>query len=134
MRAPYPAHQSEGPHFTILAHVAFEYDSAVLVEDDHLERRTTLAGFAWPDETHHFVSQSASYVLAVHGLYCLQPFVLDPRVESTAGLFSFFNLSSKSRVRLGRGSTLHPSNLLRQTRGAQPVPRSSYMVESNIAI
>ena len=45
MGVPHPAHKSEGSHLPVLVDSAFEYDGAALVDNDHPERRTTLAGF-----------------------------------------------------------------------------------------
>src|SRR5258707_15325488 len=48
--------RSERAHLPALAHFAFKHHRAALVDDDHLERWAATPGFAWPDETHHFVS------------------------------------------------------------------------------
>src|SRR6266478_4303680 len=79
-------------HLPALAHFAFEYHRPAPVDDDHLERWVALAGFAWPDETHHFVSQSAGDVPVVHGLNRFLPFVLDSCAEFAAGAFHFRSL------------------------------------------
>src|SRR5712692_5414514 len=83
------AGRSERTHLTALAHFAFEYYRAAPVDDDHLERWAALAGFAWPDETHHFVSHSARDVPVTHRLYRLLPLVLDPCAEPAASVFHF---------------------------------------------
>ncbi len=48
--------RSQRTYLPALAHFAFKHHRAALVDDDHLERWAATPGFAWPDETHHFVS------------------------------------------------------------------------------
>ncbi|SRR5258707_5462639 len=47
--------RSERAYLPALTYFAFKHHGAALVDDDHLERWAAPAGFAWPDETHHFV-------------------------------------------------------------------------------
>jgi hypothetical protein len=121
----YYAHQPQGPHPSILSHFAFEDDAALSVDNDHFERRTALARLAWPDETHHFVGQSARNVLVAHRLRGSQGFVPDRRGEPGAGLLHFRSLF-QVWARLGKSSIFHPSDPPRKTRGAHLAPLTSY--------
>src|SRR6266704_3622825 len=111
MRVSHPAHQSNGAHPSVFAHIALEYHCAAFVDDHHLERRTALLRFAWPDEAHHFVSKSTGNVLAIES-------------ESVAVILHCL-ISFRSSVRLGRSSILPPSNPPRKTRDAHQTPRTS---------
>src|SRR5260370_26251695 len=83
------APRSERAHLPALTHFALKHHGTALVDDDHLERRAAPAGFAWPDETEHFVSQSAGDAPVAHGINGLLPLVLDRTAESAAVVFHF---------------------------------------------
>src|SRR5260370_38265772 len=87
MRVLDVARCSERPPLPVLAHFPFKYHRAALVDDDHLERWAALPRFVWPDEPHHFVSQSTGDVPVAHGPCRFLPLVLDSCAESAAGAF-----------------------------------------------
>src|SRR5258708_12979652 len=71
------ARRSARTHLPVFAHSPFKYHHPAPVDDDHLERWAALPRFVWPDETHHFVSQSTGDVPVAHGPCRFLPLVLD---------------------------------------------------------
>src|SRR5207245_2913758 len=81
------ARRSARTHLPVFAHFPFKYHRPAPVDDDHLERWAALPRFVWPDETHHFVSQSTGDVPVAHGPCRFLPLVLDSCAKSAAGAF-----------------------------------------------